>query len=497
MPSTATTRTVTGLTNGTAYIFRVAAVNGIGTGAFSSASSAVTPTSIIPDPLFSSVSLLLPMDGTDSTFVDASPATKQITAGGNATQSATQSKFGGKSAYFDGSGDYLTLASTSDLSFSTGAFTIECWVYAASYSASQTLYARAAPGNQAAREMAVQITNANTLRFYHGQRGVNDTIREFTAPTTLTENAWHHIALSRDGSGVCRAFFNGVASSTTHTDSANLDNDFPAFVGNFVLGGDFYDPLTGYIDDLRITKGHARYTATFTPPAAAFPTRGIYEDPFFESVSLLLPMDGTGSTFVDSSPIPKTITAVGNATQSTAESKWGGKSLAMDGQNGTYLSVPAAGLSFGTGDFCIEGWWYWPSPSTYQYFMASDTMTGGYFQMALNGMASNAIGIGRTNVDWPLVWSGHNIQANTWTHVAVSRASGVARCYVNGTRIGNEISDSTNFTTGPNALHIGRQESTGAMTGYIDDLRITVGSGSGRGYTGATITVPTAAFPTS
>lgn len=270
MPSTATTRTVTGLTNSTAYTFRVAAVNGIGTGAFSTASASVRPTA--GDVLFGSTALLLPMDGTGATFTDSSPAPKTITAGGNATQSTAQSKWGGKSAYFDGSGDYLTLASTSDLSFSTGAFTIECWVYTGSFSTSQTLYARAAPGNQSLREMAVQITNANTLRFYHGQRGSNDTIREFTAPTTLTANAWHHIALSRDGSGVCRAFFNGVASATTHTDSTNLDNDFPAFVGNFVLGGDFYDQLAGYIDDFRVTKGTARYTATFTPPTAAFPT---------------------------------------------------------------------------------------------------------------------------------------------------------------------------------------------------------------------------------
>jgi hypothetical protein len=482
--STDTSAVVTSLTNGTAYMFRVAAVTATGTGPYSSASDSVTP-GVASDPFFSSVALLLHADGSGSTFVDSSGTPKTITAVGGATQSTAQSKWGGKSLALNGSDANLSLPSSA-LAF-TGDFVIEGWIYLISNPIySSIVETRASPSFADFVAGVYPIGGGHRLDFVTAGG-----VRLTGSSTSVPLGSWSHFAFVRS-SGVISAYVDGVRDATQLSYSASISPaSATALIGRNV-DGNF---INGYIDDLRITVGSARgYTgSTITVPTAAFPEGAAGSDPFFSSVALLLHADGSGSTFVDSSGAPKTITANGNATQSATQSKWGGKSLAMDGQNGTYLSVPATGLSFGTGDFCIEGWWYFTAPSAYQYFMASDSMNGGYFQWALNGMASNAIGIGRTNVDWPLVWSGHNIQANTWTHVAVSRASGVARCYVNGTRIGNEISDSTNFTTGPNALHIGRQAATGAMTGYIDDLRITVGSA--RGMTGATITVPTAAFP--
>ena len=67
--------------------------------------------------------------------------------------------------------------------------------------------------------------------------------------------------------------------------------------------------------------------------------------------------------------------------------------------------------------------------------------------------------------------------------------------YVDGTRVSTTTSSSTiaNIAGG---INIARDEFYGrAYVGYIDDLRITIGSS--RGYNGATITTPTAAFPDS
>lgn len=70
--------------------------------------------------------LLLHCDGTSNTFIDE--IGKTITPAGNATQSTTQSKFGGKSAYFDGTGDYLTIPDSIDFNFNSTPFTIDLWV---------------------------------------------------------------------------------------------------------------------------------------------------------------------------------------------------------------------------------------------------------------------------------------------------------------------------------------------------------------------------------
>ena len=181
----------------------------------------------------------------------------------------------------------------------------------------------------------------------------------------------------------------------------------------------------------------------------------------------------------------------GSASESTAQSKFGGSSAYFDGSVTSYMSVSADGLSLGTGDFTIEMFVRFASPSTYQYLLASDSMTNGYFQLAINGMAANAIGIGRSNVDWPLVWSGHNLVANTWYHLAISRSGGVARCFIDGVKLGSDINGSHDFVFGPNVLHIGHQVANGTMNGYIDDLRITKGVGR---YV-ANFTPPSSAFP--
>jgi len=91
-----------------------------------------------------------------------------------------------------------------------------------------------------------------------------------TSSSTLTTGQWNHVAVSRSGTSL-KMFFNGTSVATA-TNSTSFGS---ASSGVFV--GAYYDgtyPLNGYIDDLRITKGYARYTANFTAPTAAFPNIG-------------------------------------------------------------------------------------------------------------------------------------------------------------------------------------------------------------------------------
>ncbi len=228
--------------------------------------------------------------------------------------------------------------------------------------------------------------------------------------------------------------------------------------------------------------------------AAAWPDTRPDEgsDPFYSSVVLLLHADGTGSAFVDSSPYARTITAVGGATQSTAQSKWGGKSLALNGSDAN-LSLPSSALAF-TGDFVIEGWIYLISNPTYSSIV--ETRASPSFADFVAGVYP--IGGGHrldfvTAGGVRLTGSSTSVPLGSWSHFAFVRSSGVISAYVDGVRDATQLSYSASISPASATALIGRNVDGNFINGYIDDLRITVGSA--RGYTGSTITVPTAAFP--
>lgn len=217
------------------------------------------------DPYFSNVSLLLNMNGTNgsTTFTDSS-STFTLTPSGNAQISTTQSKFGGASGYFDGSGDYLTCSTGTGLDFGTGDFTIEAWVYITSLGT----YHPILEGR----------TSASFSNYVFGINNVSGTLRlDFvnagggagrTASTTSVPlNTWTHVAWIRAG-GVTSYYVNGVKDATTNSYSGSLNpNRTQVQIGAVIDPQYFY----GYIDDLRITKGVARYLSNFTVPTSPFP----------------------------------------------------------------------------------------------------------------------------------------------------------------------------------------------------------------------------------
>jgi hypothetical protein len=189
---------------------------------------------------------------------------------GDVKISTTQSKFGSSSLYFDGTGDYLKTPTTSrnNFNFRTGDFTIEAWVYitavgqydlimgtntSASSTGWQIIYDYPTAG---AWNLAFQMSSVYGFSF-----------------GSISLNNWIHIAATRSGTTV-RTFVNGsqITSSTTGGGSDINEPTGTLHIGQsaeVIAGRDF----NGYIDDLRITTGYARYTATFTPPTSAHPLK--------------------------------------------------------------------------------------------------------------------------------------------------------------------------------------------------------------------------------
>jgi hypothetical protein len=181
---------------------------------------------------------------------------------GDAKVSTTQSKFGGSSMYFDGTGDWLRAENNINLQLAAGNFTIELWTYLASedIGSNRTLVAKGG----ASTGWAVEINTTEKVVFAH-------TTSTITSSGAITTNAWNHIAVVREGTGTnqTKIYINGT-NDGTGTVSTNFNQTDPLYVG---AGRTTLNPAKGYIDDLRITKGYARYTSNFTPPAAALKDR--------------------------------------------------------------------------------------------------------------------------------------------------------------------------------------------------------------------------------
>jgi hypothetical protein len=215
------------------------------------------------DPDYSNVSLLLHGNGTNgsTTISDNSPTPKTVTAVGNAQISTAQSKFGAASILLDGTGDYLDISSNSAFGYGLSDFTIELWVYRNVSSAVQVLLDQR-PGASGLLLMPTLYFSATTLFYYaNGSNRITGGV--------VTASQWVHIALSRSGTST-RLFLDGLQTGSTFTDTFNYINS-PVRIGD---GNDGVSPtasLNGYIDDLRITKGVARYTGNFSVPTAPFP----------------------------------------------------------------------------------------------------------------------------------------------------------------------------------------------------------------------------------
>jgi hypothetical protein len=223
------------------------------------------------DPNYNSVSLLLHFDGANgsTTFTDNSPSPKTVTANFDAQISTTQSKFGGASGYFDGTGDYLSIPDNSDFDFGSGDFTIEGWVNAANFSARRPIYSqRSSSSSVSALSWSIDVNGY--LNFtYFTSAGLSDSLSA-SLLSAIAINTWVFVAVSRSGTSL-KQFVNGntTGSHTLPIGTIIRNSSVDINVGRDSANSSWL--FNGYIDDLRVTKGVARYTANFTPPTAAFP----------------------------------------------------------------------------------------------------------------------------------------------------------------------------------------------------------------------------------
>ena len=437
--------------------------------------------------------LLVHCNGTDAStfFEDDNGATtirtaRTLTAQGNAQLSTAQEKFGQSSMLFDGTGDHFISSASDDFTF-TGDFTVELWVRLAS-----TGSIRVPIGNRSSGTgLGIWWVEVGTDQAaYSAWQNTAGTSYYPVMPGTLSTNTWTHLAVVRNGSTL-RMYKDGVGGTTITSVTGTFGGNGAIYIGGIAASYNW----DGYIDEVRISNV-ARYTFNFTAPTTTFENDA--------NTVLLVHADGANAsvTVTDdtSARSPRGIYALGNANVSTAQSKFGGTSLALDG-SGDRLDIPfSTNLALTTTNWTVE-YWIRITSHTGQYTntvgMWDDTTGDGvayYFSCNMYD-TTRAMGVQyfyNGNNSGPVVFGG-TLTTGTWQHHAFVKNGNTLTAYKDGVSqgthdmTGRTISPSNN--TNLSTLKIGGLVNGGYLNGYMDEVRI---SNSAR-YTAAFV-APTEPF---
>jgi len=408
-----------------------------------------------------------------------------VTALNGASISTAQSKFGGASGEFDGSNDYLDVASGQGIDDSATDFTWEGWYRFDINPENQTI-----GGGSYMMAMSIVSNTYLMIQEVGGQRTLqvadSGTFMNFveSGGSGWNTNQWYHLAWVRENNQY-DCYIDGVAlpRPATSTKSGGFINDLGFRIGRF---NDFRGSMDGYMDEIRISNT-ARYTTNFTPPTAPFQND--------ENTLLLLHMDGTdgSTTFEDDNGVRTKVgaSAFGNAQIKTARSKFGGASAFIDTTD-DYIAIDGANFDF-SGDYTIEFWVninilvggaqriFTMFDGTTLRFLSSISSSNN------NGFVAYYPGFVVLNSN-----SGFRhdeLNTNEWYHYALVKDGSAYYLYINGgeqeARVGSPNENVTDIYIGDAIAPSSNPES------YIDELRI---SNVARYPGGTTFTPPTAPF---
>jgi hypothetical protein len=390
----------------------------------------------------------------------------------------------GGSGYFDGNGDYLTGPNASGGDFSTGDFTISAWFYPTTLTGGTDhgIMSYADTGGWNGWQLQARGTARDIkFEFLTGSAGAST-----ITGGTIVLNAWNYVAIVRSGSTVSM-----YVNSTTAATSTTNSTAYGAATSRVIVGADrsAASLFIGYISNSKLVKQANAPASIPTVPDTAttntsfllnYTNAGIYDgamEAIFETVNADIKVAATPVKY-------------GSGSLSFVSASTGSSIPYLLANNNTNL------YALYTGDFTVEAWVYIVSNNDITADMPIvnygnggangplGTATCWAFLITNNGAALKLYR--NTDAVTEVVYTfgtSATVPYQQWNHVAITRANGSMRAFVNGVQVGSTTAATTNYSpiSGTNRLFVGAQTGGGGANqyykfpGYMDDVRVTQG----------------------
>jgi hypothetical protein len=399
------------------------------------------------------------------------------TAGSFGTNSSFTAKFGSGSSGSPAAGAYARTVDKGDLRLGAD-LTIEFWVYT---TAPTTSTGTSISKGSSLTKSSIQIVNANLVV------NTDQTSALISTPHGLASSVWTHIAIVK-ASGVWAVYVGGVQKATfASTDTFGV-NASPLTIQNSFDGT---QPGASFMDELRISNGVARYTASFTPFTYQFgDIAPLSIDGYPTSnTTLLMHFDGPDTSTVITEALGHTVVNTG-ASLTAYQSAFGPTSLAPVGSSANSVAIgPGTGHDLQlTDNFTIECWVYNQNSAQNGVVFSKDVSASVAAQLKYANGTWQVYADQSTAIISVAVAPASVL--NVWQHVAVVKRKGTYTLYVNGVALASAPSTSTTFGNNAGSFEVGNSAATSLnFQGLIDELRI-----SKVARYGSNFTPPTQAF---
>ena len=374
-------------------------------------SISVTTDNTKADQYASNCVLALPLLGNKedvSTSIACTSSTRAVSASGNAAAAYESSNFYAGSFEFDGSGDYLDVTESDNcFDFGTGDFTIELWISLCENNneligtANNSAFLGSNKGGWVIRRFD------SGIKFNYQYN--SSWVFENTFGSEEAKDKWNHIAITRSGSTI-RCFSNGVQQGSDYTSSANIVST----EGYCRVGGGYNSTsllVDGYLQDVRIYKGVAKYTSDFIVPAT--------------SPNIL----------------PNTPSGVSGGSKLT---KITDGAVSFDGTNDKLSVTAHSDLDLSSGDFTVEGFVY-PLRSQEQAFV-NNWNSGGQFQVQMSSSGTLQASWAPYSLSDYAVTGTTPVRVNAWSHFAYTRSGSTFELFLDGVSQGTQTSSANGST---------------------------------------------------